>query len=229
MAKPFLKLMKNEEVKELLSKPFELHLLTVIAYRAKRTNKLNIHNLSKGEALIGDYRAIGLTQQTYRTAKKNLSKWKFVTFKPTNKGTIAKIVDKRIFDINEEPGNEQTNRQLTNQQRTTNEPANRQLTTNKEYKNGKNEKNEKKGPSEKFSTMKKETVKEMVTNKHGRVIDMVEWRDAYPGCTDEEVVRFSEYDQDQKIREEEKRRKRNQEYLDMCREKNITPLDSMLV
>jgi hypothetical protein len=92
-------------------------LLFQIAWRAKRTNGFNAHGLKVGQAMVGDYKSIGLTEQKYRTAKGLLEKGGFATFKGTNKGTIASIINSRVFDINEEC--EQRPKQRTNNEQTT--------------------------------------------------------------------------------------------------------------
>ena len=103
MTEPFLKLMKTKETMELLTNaPNAFLLLTQIALRAKRTNDFNVHGLTIGQALVGDYKSIGLTERKYRTAKALLESWGFATFKGTNKGTIATLINSRVFDINEE-------------------------------------------------------------------------------------------------------------------------------
>jgi len=112
-------------------------LLAQIAYRAKRTNDFNINNLEIGEALIGDFLEIGTTHRKYRTAIETLKKWGFATFNPTNKGTIAKLVDTRVFDINCEPIDKPIDKTKTNKRQT----KDKQATTNKNDKNDKNDKN----------------------------------------------------------------------------------------
>ena len=103
MAEPFIKLMKNKDTIELSTRaPNAFLLLTQIALRAKRTNGFNVSGLTIGQALVGDYKSIGLTEQRYRTAKAQLRTWGFATFKGTNKGTIATLINSRLFDINEE-------------------------------------------------------------------------------------------------------------------------------
>ena len=101
-------------------------LLTMIAQRANRV-KSNITGLDVREALVGDYAECGLTQQKYRTAKKQLEKFKLATFKATSKGTVATLTDNSIYDININNGNEQPNEQVTSEQRAGNE----QVTTKK--------------------------------------------------------------------------------------------------
>lgn len=148
---PFIKWQRTKEVAELMKKPDCFMLLAQIAYRAKRTSDFNTNNLKIGEALIGDFKEIGLTEQRYRSAKSNVQTWGLATFKGTNKGTVAKLVDTRIYDINEENNNGQNNRTITSQQRTNNEP----ITTNKNEKNEKNEKNVIKEAQEKMLTDEK--------------------------------------------------------------------------
>lgn len=135
MAEGFIKLNRTSETLELLKDTNAFILLTIIALRARRTNEFNIHNLQSGEALIGDYRHYGMSEQQYRSAMKRLGQWGFAAFKPTTRGTVAKLLDARIYDINETLGQRAGNEPTTDDPRT----ANGLATTNK------NEKNEKKG------------------------------------------------------------------------------------
>jgi hypothetical protein len=103
MTEPFLMLMKNEDTMELLvNAPNAFTLLYQIASRAKRSYGYSVHGLKVGQAYIGDYKSIGLTERKYRTAKGLLERSGFATFKGTNKGTIATLINSRVFDINEE-------------------------------------------------------------------------------------------------------------------------------
>lgn len=113
-------------------KPEAWNLLCIIAQRAKRTDSFENRELTYGEALVGDYQNYGLTQRKYRTAKHWLEAHEIATFRTTNKGTIARIVDTSIFDINVNESTSQTSdrRQADDEQTTTN-------------KNDKNENNEK--------------------------------------------------------------------------------------
>jgi len=134
---PFFKCYRSEITLELLAaRPNAFLLLFQVAYRAQRTNKFNRYNLAVGEALIGDYKKVGLTEEKYRNAKKYLEKHGFATFKPTRKGTIAKLTNTDVFDPNFETYNDQTNEQATNRQRTGND----QTTTTKNDKNENNDK-----------------------------------------------------------------------------------------
>jgi hypothetical protein len=114
MSEPFLKLMKNKETMELLTNaPNAFTLLYQIAIRAKRTTGLSVNGLAIGQAVIGDYKTINLTEQKYRTAKSQLEKWGFATFEATNKGTVANLINSRVFDINEEDRQRPSNGQTT--------------------------------------------------------------------------------------------------------------------
>jgi hypothetical protein len=111
----------------------------VIAYRAHYSAGFSPYNLALGEALLGDYRAYGMTEQEYRTAKLQLKKWGFATFKATTSGTVAKLTDTRLFAIFRLPGNDQDNEQVTDSQRTANgRPTTIKISKNKKIdKSGK--------------------------------------------------------------------------------------------
>jgi len=113
MGEGFLKLVKSSITEELMAEPACFMLLTQIAYRARRMNNHSINGLMPGEALIGDYRKVGLTEQKYRTAKKKLEMWGLITTRATNRGTVAKLVGKQVFDINLEVSNEEKNERIT--------------------------------------------------------------------------------------------------------------------
>jgi hypothetical protein len=122
----FVKMMKSRKTIELMKDPNAFALLSQIAFRAKRTNDFSVYGLEIGEALIGDYKSIGLTERKYRTAKAKLREWGFVTTKATNKGTIAKLINSEVFDINAEV-----------ERRPKRQDSDEQKTTNKKYKNEK--------------------------------------------------------------------------------------------
>lgn len=133
----YIKLYRSDATNELLKDKSAFMLFTQIALRARRTDIFNVSGLKPGEALVGDYRSIGLTRQNYRTALNKLEKWKFITVKTTNKGTVATICNNAIYDINIPDTNQQINQRLTNSQPS----GNHQLTTNKNDKKEKNDKN----------------------------------------------------------------------------------------
>lgn len=103
----FVMALRSDEAKFLDTHPVENHLLNVIARRARRT-KCRLTGLDIGECFIG-HKGLGLTEQQYRTAKKNLKKWGLVEFKKgkrvTDAGTVAKLLNTSVYDINESEGN----------------------------------------------------------------------------------------------------------------------------
>lgn len=127
---PFFKAIRNSKNAEELIKrrPTAFALLYLIASRAKRSNDSNFLDLEIGEALIGDFKSYGVrSRQVYRSDLELLKSHQFLTIRTTNRGTIAKLIDTSIFDINPD----------------TNQPSpqpsiNHQATTNKNDKNGKN-------------------------------------------------------------------------------------------
>jgi hypothetical protein len=111
----WLKLMRTPEVLELIeAAPLAFTLASIIALRARFKKGFNpINGLFQGEAFLGDHKKYGMTMQQYRTAKAQLKKWKFATFRSTSRGTIARLTDTRLFDVLNESANRQPNRQPT--------------------------------------------------------------------------------------------------------------------
>jgi len=134
MSQGWIKLKRGNTTRELLKDRKAFALLTAIACRAKRTDDFNIHGLAPGQALIGDHKNCGLSEQEYRGAKTRLKRYGLVDFKATPRGTIATLCSTAIYDINVTEGQQADNEQPTDGQRA----ANGQATTIK------NEKNEKK-------------------------------------------------------------------------------------
>ena len=137
------------QARELMAKSRNaMCLLYLIALRAWRGPGINRHGCCVGEGFIGDYEEWGFTQMEYRVAKKNLEQLGFVSFRTTNRGTIAKLLGQEMFDINIESeitdraeqraDNDQaasrqrpSNEQAASRQRTSNEQAaSRQRTSN---------------------------------------------------------------------------------------------------
>ncbi len=56
--------------------------------------------MEAGEALIGDHGEIGLTRKQYRTRLERLKAANLISAKGGNRGTIARLMDTRVFDIN---------------------------------------------------------------------------------------------------------------------------------
>lgn len=115
----------------LRARPTAFILLYLIAKRAKRSFDHPDKRLKIGEAFIGDYGSYGVTEQVYRSDKSFLKSTNQITTRATTKGTIAKLIDTTIFDINESEPTDKVTGELTGNQRTTNG----QLTTNKNVKN----------------------------------------------------------------------------------------------
>lgn len=121
--------MRSPDALELISvAPLAYVLAAVIAHRGQYRPGFNRFNLGPGEALLGDYATIGMTEQQYRTAKEQLAKWNFATFKATNKGTIGRLTDTRLFSIFRLEDNGQNHNRVTDsqrpKQRTGNDPDN---------------------------------------------------------------------------------------------------------
>jgi hypothetical protein len=95
----FVKLMRSDFTLELLHDPLAFALLAQIAYRARWHAGFDVDGLEVGEALIGDFKNCGMTRWQYRGRLARLVKWGFVTARPTNKGTIAKLVSTAVFDL----------------------------------------------------------------------------------------------------------------------------------
>ena len=111
--------------------PFAFALVYIIARRANWREEFNAHNLQFGEAFLGDYEKYGMSERKYRTAKAQLAKRGFATFKATSKGTIAKLTNTRVFKINPAKGGGHA----TNSRRT----VDGQPTTNLKLKAGEQE------------------------------------------------------------------------------------------
>jgi hypothetical protein len=125
--------MRGVSLEVIKANPLAFILAYIIAERSRYTTDFNVHNLAIGEALLGDHGNYGMTEQQYRTAKAQLEKWKFATFRATNKGTIGKLTDTRLFSVLPASGNDQADTQPTDAQRT----PNGRVTTNEERKNDK--------------------------------------------------------------------------------------------
>lgn len=129
----FLKVTASEEFLKWIAmkRPTAFLLLLLIAKRAKRKLDHPDPDLEMGEAYIGDWKSYCHSERCYRSDKLLLEKLKKVTFRPTNRGTIARIVTSDIIDINEE----KVTTKMTDKRRAGDE----QVTTNKIYKNNKRE------------------------------------------------------------------------------------------
>lgn len=100
----FIKFNRNSSkyFRILEERPTAFLLLSLIANRARRTNEKDLMvDLEIGEALIGDFFAYGVTRAVYRTDKEYLTRNGFIlTTRADRRGTIVKLIDSDIFDIN---------------------------------------------------------------------------------------------------------------------------------
>lgn len=113
MAEYFLKLMNTPTTSQFIAKHPKA--FTLLYFIAQRTNR------ETGYAQIGDYEAMGMTRQEYRSALEFISKEQptnnqQTTIKTTNRGTFAKLISNTIFDIGLDKNNQQNNQQTTNKQ-----------------------------------------------------------------------------------------------------------------
>lgn len=110
----FVKMMRTPDILELIeASPLAFALAALVALRARFRPGVSLKGLNPGEAFLGDYAACGLSEQQYRTAKGKLAEWGFATFRATNKGTVAKLIDTRLFDVLNATANGQSNEQAT--------------------------------------------------------------------------------------------------------------------
>lgn len=100
----FIKFNRNSSkyFEMIADRPTAFLLLSLIANRARRTNEKDLMvELEIGEALIGDFCSYGVTESIYRTDKEYLLKHDFIiTTRTDRRGTIVRLVDSDIFDIN---------------------------------------------------------------------------------------------------------------------------------
>ena len=135
----WVKMMRGQDRDEMLkANPLAYLLASVIADRARWSSSFNRHGLAVGEAMLGDHADYGMSERQYRTAKQQLEKWGFAKFTATNKGTVGRLTDSRLFEVFSRQSDDQTDTQPTDSRRA----SDGQPTTNKTYKNEKKEKNQ---------------------------------------------------------------------------------------
>jgi hypothetical protein len=99
----FVKLQRTLDAEYLFRDPNAFTLLSCIAFRAWYTRgTLNPHGLTFGQAMLGDWREVGLSQKEYRCAKDRLVKKGLASFRGTKDGTIATLLDSRVYSIADE-------------------------------------------------------------------------------------------------------------------------------
>ena len=102
MSDGFLMLRRTEVTDTLLADMRALHLLTVIALRARYSAAPSVHGLTFGQAMIGDWEKIGMTQKEYRCAKQRLAAFGLASFKGKSRGTVATLLDQRVFNLGDD-------------------------------------------------------------------------------------------------------------------------------
>jgi len=112
----FVALMRTPDAEDLLRDHAAFALMSVIALRARYTRGPHADGLERGQAWIGDWKATGFSsEKRYRSAKKLLEKLGFVAFKGAktgaNRGTVASVLDSRVFDVFFPDRGEQTGEQ----------------------------------------------------------------------------------------------------------------------
>lgn len=92
---------RSEDALELLGKNVcAFALAYIIAFRANWRGGYNRHGCAFGEAFLGDFKHYGMSERQYRTAKSHLTNAGFATFRTTNRGTIGRLADTRLFKVN---------------------------------------------------------------------------------------------------------------------------------
>jgi hypothetical protein len=138
--------MRGPEPIELLkANPYAFILAYIIAYRGQYSDTFNRNNLALGEALLGDFKSYGMSHRQYRTAVEQLARWQFATFRTTNRGTIGRLLDTRLFSIFRLPDDKQNDTPPSGDR----QPADNQPTSTK---NGKKDKNGESGKNSRFRT-----------------------------------------------------------------------------
>jgi hypothetical protein len=110
----WFKAMRYTEMPRLVREHRTAFLLAyLLAYRCWwHVDRINRYHLELGEAVC-DYQNWGLSEQEFRTAKATLSDWGVATFRATNKGTIGKLIDTRLFSVIASQSNERSNGRTT--------------------------------------------------------------------------------------------------------------------
>lgn len=91
---------RHQDALELLAHyPLALVMAYYIAYRARWHEGYDGDGIRLGETILGNPKALGMSARQYRTSIEKLSKGGFATFRATNRATIGKLTDTRLFDV----------------------------------------------------------------------------------------------------------------------------------
>lgn len=92
--------MRGEFAETLIRRsPNAFTLLAVIAMRARYASGSSLDGLTQGQAQIGDHANYGMTEKAYRCAKELLSELGLARFEGKRRGTIATLLDERVFRL----------------------------------------------------------------------------------------------------------------------------------
>lgn len=161
----FVKLNETRETLQLMRDGPAFALLSLIAYRANKSHQANVDGLKFGQAFVGDHRTIGLSEKAYRGAKERLAKGGLAAFQGTNKGTIATLLNRMVYDIERNEKGEHEGEPTANQGRTEGEPR----ATKSERREKKEERRRAGDPLVSFL--------ELIQEEEFRVLDVDEIRD----------------------------------------------------
>lgn len=177
-------------------------LLCVIASRARRISG-HIDRLEIGEAKIGDWNSLGMTRQQYRTALNILCDLNFVKIQETNRtrkksttastteGTLVKLINSDIWDINIEDSNHCINHRATTDQPLTNHEQERIRKNKKEKEEDTycSDSRTSRGPSIKDSLIFCFEEKKFIGYGNS---DVETWKTAYPGIDLSQTIASAE-------------------------------------
>lgn len=135
----------NDFLELLRAKPNAFRLLALIAYRARYHGGYSGDGLGLNECLLGADdvgRALDLSAREYRTAKAVLETAGFATFTATGRGSVARLVDSRVFSASaptsDSPADRPEDKSATGQR----QGDDRAATTNKKEKKDHKDKNQ---------------------------------------------------------------------------------------
>ena len=138
-AKGFIKLVRGDSAMQIAQHPNALCLLTYIALHASRNGRwIGTPKLEKGEAMIGCNCISGMTRSAFRHSLSTLIDSKLISIRTTNKGTIAKLLDSTVYDINSEASDHHSDHHSDHPTTIKQPSSDHPTTTNKKGKNVKN-------------------------------------------------------------------------------------------
>jgi hypothetical protein len=134
----FLMQKKGPHLNAVIQRPVTLSMVTLAATRTWRGPGISPDGCAPGEAFIGDTATIGATRGQYRAALKWLTNRRYATTKATNNGTIIRLLDSILYELNVDGDNHHNNHQRKSEQPSNNHRTTTGTTTNKNLNKGKN-------------------------------------------------------------------------------------------